>query len=124
MFKYHKDITGEAFDCGEDHHTHMHTHTHTHDGAEHTHTHSHEHECKCSHEHTEDELHESDKEMRTLEALLSHWIDHNLSHMEGFEEWAEKAVAHNKTDAADAIYEAVHYMQHANEELEKAKNLM
>ena len=29
MFKYHKDITGDAFDCGDDHHTHMHTHNYS-----------------------------------------------------------------------------------------------
>lgn len=108
----------EHCDCHE--HTHEHTHTHAHT---HTHVHFHDHDS-AEHAHTDEELHNEDKEMRTLEILLSHWVEHNLSHIEGFEEWATKAIAHDKSDVADAIYEAIHYMKHANEELEKARELM
>ena len=104
-------------------HDHTHAHTHTHDGHEHTHVHSHDH-GQGDHTHSESELHDADKEMKTLELLLSHWVEHNMSHIEGFEEWAQKAIAHDKSDVADAIYEAIHYMKHANEELEKARELM
>ncbi|MBO7699660.1 MAG: zinc transporter [Eubacteriaceae bacterium] len=100
MFLYHHDVNGG--------------HTHDHD-------HEHEHE----HEHADlSGLSESEKAMKTLELLLDHWVEHNVSHMEGFEEWAEKAIANDKPEVADAIYEAIHYMQHANEELAKAKSLM
>ena len=106
MFLYHHDINGD--------HVHTHDHEHSH---EHTHEHEHAHEDLSG-------LTGSEKEMKTLELLLDHWVEHNVSHMEGFEEWAEKAIANDKNDVADAIYEAIHYMQHANEELAKAKELM
>ena len=103
MFFYHHDINGD--------HTHPHDHDHDHDH------HDHDHE-------NPGELTESEKAMKTLEVLLDHWVEHNISHMEGFEEWAQKAIANDRTEAADAIFEAIHFMQHANEELEKAKELL
>ena len=102
MFLYHYDVNGG--------HSHEHPHDHDHD-------HDHEHADLSG-------MSDSEKAMKTLELLLDHWVEHNVSHMEGFEEWAEKAIANDKSDVADAIYEAIHYMQHANEELAKAKSLM
>ncbi|MBO4360496.1 MAG: zinc transporter [Eubacteriaceae bacterium] len=109
MFFYHHDINGD--------HTHTHPHPHEHD-----HDHDHDHD----HGQVRDlsELSESEKAMKTLELLLDHWVEHNISHMEGFEEWAQKAIANDKADVADAIFGAIHFMEHANEELAKAKELL
>ena len=61
----------------------------------------------------------------THEHPHDHDHDHEHEHadLSGLSE-SEKAIANDKSDVADAIYEAIHYMQHANEELEKAKDLM
>ena len=101
MFLYHRDVNGG--------HSHEHPHDHEHD---------HDHAADLS------GLSDSEKAMRTLELLLDHWVEHNVSHMEGFEEWAEKAIANDRSEVADAIYEAIRFMQQANEELAKAKDLM
>ena len=142
MFYYHKDVNGDHTHEHEHVHSHEHTHedgtTHEHvhvhvHSHEHTHNndheHTHEHRDIAGHEHTHEKpdlegLTEAEKDMLTLEHLLGHWVEHNVSHMEGFEEWAAKAISYERSDVADAIYAAIHYMQHANEELAKAKELM
>jgi len=58
---------------------------HTHDHA-HPHSHGHDHE----HPHTHDNTHEMSMEEK-ISTLLTHWIDHNNSHMETYRSWAQKA---------------------------------
>ncbi|MGM9532487.1 zinc transporter [Intestinibacter sp.] len=129
VVRYHHD-----HDCGCGcGHDHDHTHTHSHgDGCEHTHSHSHEHGhdhdhshthgdgCGCGHSHAEVE----NKDEKTLNILLVHWVNHNQSHEEGFQEWVEKAKAMGKTETAECIEKAIEYMQKANEMLVEAKKNM
>lgn len=129
MKLYHEDHKGLSGGHDELHeHVHEHTHVHTHDGSahEHSHTHSHEHNGGAAHEHSHDEteLHLPDKEMKTLYALLDHWVEHNISHQEGFTEWAEKAARFGKAETAESIKKAVAYMQQANDMLTSAKKKM
>lgn len=132
MKLYHDDhngLNGAHKELHEhDEHVHEHTHIHTHGGSthEHSHIHSHEHAGGAGHEHSHDEkeLHLSDKEMKTLYALLDHWVEHNISHQEGFTEWAKKAVEFGKTETGEAINKAVAYMEQANEMLKLAKKKM
>ena len=135
IVRYHHDH-GCGCGCGHDH-DHEHTHTHTHaDGCEHSHSHSHEHGhdhnhahghdhshgdgCGCGHDHAEVE----NKDEKTLNILLVHWVNHNQSHEEGFQEWVEKAKAMGKTETAQCIEIAIEYMQIANEMLIEAKKNM
>lgn len=137
IVRYHHDH-GCGCGCGHDH-DHEHTHTHTHaDGCEHSHSHSHEHGhdhnhahghdhshgdgcgCGCGHDHAEVE----NKDEKTLNILLVHWVNHNQSHEEGFQEWVEKAKAMGKTETAECIEKAIEYMQKANEMLVEAKKNM
>ena len=124
LVRYHHD-----HDCGCGcGHDHAHTHSHG-DGCEHTHSHSHEHGhdhdhshthgdgCGCGHSHAEVE----NKDEKTLNILLVHWVNHNQSHEEGFQEWVEKAKAMGKTETAECIEKAIEYMQKANEMLVEAK---
>ena len=131
LVRYHHD-----HDCGCGcGHDHEHTHTHSHgDGCEHSHSHSHEHGhdhehththdhdcgCGCGHSHAEVE----NKDEKTLNILLVHWVNHNQSHEEGFQEWVEKAKAMGKTETAECIEKAIEYMQKANEMLVEAKKNM
>ena len=127
LVRYHHD-----HDCGCGcGHDHAHTHSHG-DGCEHTHSHSHEHGhdhdhshthgdgCGCGHSHAEVE----NKDEKTLNILLVHWVNHNQSHEEGFQEWVEKAKAMGKTETAECIEKAIEYMQKANEMLVEAKKHM
>lgn len=112
----------------EHEHVHEHIHTHTHDGDTHDHSHNHTHDHSTSaahdHVHDENELHQPDKEMKTLYALLDHWVEHNLSHQEGFGDWAAKAESFGKHETAEAINKAIEFMGQANEMLKLAKSKM
>ena len=130
---FNKDIIRHHHDhgcgCGHDHeHTHTHAHSHGDDcgcGHEHTHEHSHEDGCGCGHDHGHD--HDTvveNKDEKTLNILLVHWVNHNQSHEESFQEWVEKAKAMGKTETAECIEKAIEYMQKANEMLVEAKKNM
>ena len=130
---FNKDIIRHHHDhgcgCGHDHeHTHTHAHSHGDDcgcGHEHTHAHSHEDGCGCGHDHGHD--HDTvveNKDEKTLNILLVHWVNHNQSHEESFQEWVEKAKAMGKTETAECIEKAIEYMQKANEMLVEAKKHM
>ncbi len=120
MILYHED-----FEPGEGtEHTHEHEHIHTHDGLTHTHTHIHEHDAHQAHEHIDNELHDSANDIKVLTALLPHWIEHNDSHVEGFEQWAAKAREHGLKETAADIEKAVKAMKEANSYLEDAKKNM
>ncbi|MBE6037807.1 MAG: zinc transporter [Anaerofustis stercorihominis] len=106
-------------------HDHKHVHTHTHDGLTHTHEHAHEHSHDGEeHVHEELNLHDSSKEMKTLNALIGHWILHGEEHSVSYKEWADKAKTHGYEDAADAINEAVELLEKANEAFRKAISFM
>ena len=110
---------------GKHDHEHSHSHAHEHEHGSHAHTHEHSHShthSDAEHVHSEEELHSSEnKDMQTLHVLLSHWIDHNKSHTEGFREWADKADKNGKTDTAGFIRKAVEAIDAANAALEDAK---
>ena len=127
LVRYHHDHDCGC-GCGHDHaHTHSHgdgcehTHSHSHEhGHDHDHSHTHEDGCGCGHSHAEVE----NKDEKTLNILLVHWVNHNQSHEEGFQEWVEKAKAMGKTETAECIEKAIEYMQKANEMLVEAKKNM
>ena len=120
---------GDECGCGHDHgHEHAHTHSHGdgcgcgHDhGHEHTHEHDHGDGCGCGHDHG---TVAENKDEKTLNILLVHWVNHNQSHEEGFQEWVEKAKAMGKTETAQCIEKAIEYMNKANEMLVEAKKNM
>lgn len=152
IVRYHHDH-GDGCGCGGHDHGHEHAHSHSHGddcGCGHDHGHSHEEEhahshgddCGCGHDHGHDHddhghSHGDDcgcghdhgtvvenKDEKTLNILLVHWVNHNQSHEEGFQEWVEKAKAMGKTETADCIQKAIEYMNKANEMLVEAKKNM
>ena len=148
--QHHGDICG----CGGHDHGHSHgheaAHTHSHGddcGCGHDHGHSHEEEhahahgddCGCGHDHDDHGHSHGDdcgcgghdhatvvenKDEKTLNILLVHWVNHNQSHEESFQEWVEKAKAMGKTETATCIEKAIEYMNKANEMLMEAKKSM
>ena len=145
---------GDNCGCGEHDHGHSHgheaAHTHSHGddcGCGHDHGHSHEEEhahahgddCGCGHDHDDHGHSHGDdcgcgghdhatvvenKDEKTLNILLVHWVNHNQSHEESFQEWVEKAKAMGKTETATCIEKAIEYMNKANEMLMEAKKSM
>lgn len=81
------------------------------------------HDHKHGHHHHHDHSHSSaDKsDIEKLSILLAHWIDHNKTHTESFEEWAKKAESIGKQETADNIRKAIEMMDKANEMLAEAK---
>ena len=92
-----------------------------HHGHDHNNEHNHESNHESNHSHG-DTL--ENKDEKTLNILLVHWVNHNESHEEGFREWVEKARAIGKEETANSIEKAIEYMQKANEMLKEAKKYM
>ena len=122
----HTHSHGDDCGCGHDHgHSHEEEHAHAHGddcgcGHDHDdHGHSHGDDCGCGgHDHA---TVVENKDEKTLNILLVHWVNHNQSHEESFQEWVEKAKAMGKTETATCIEKAIEYMNKANEMLMEAK---
>ena len=56
-----------------------------------------------------------------LSHLFEHWIEHNNSHMESFNTWAEKIQQAGYDKAAENIVLAAEKMQESTKHLEKAQ---
>ena len=91
-----------------------------HEGHHHDHDHVHT-DCGCGCNTPEDEM---SKDEKTLNILLVHWVNHNVSQEEGFKEWVDKARDMGKGETAESIEKAIEYMQKANEMLTEAKKHM
>ena len=71
-----------------------------------------------AHEHHE---HVASDDAQKLAVLLSHWIEHNVSHNQDLERWAQKAAALDKTTVHDEIANAMTKVEEANEHLRRAR---
>ena len=88
------------------------------------HGHDHEHDQEHCHSHCSGGSVAENKDEKTLNILLVHWVNHNESHEEGFREWVSKAKEMGKEETAEYIEKAIEYMQQANEMLLEAKKHM
>ncbi len=59
-----------------------------------------------------------------LAQLLPHWTEHNESHIEQLEEWADRARAAEMGEVAELIGAAAISIKQANAELATAKRLL
>ncbi|MTI69419.1 MAG: hypothetical protein FH751_04070 [Firmicutes bacterium] len=64
------------------------------------------------------------KDLETLKVLLVHWVNHNKSHQEKFDEWVEKSSELGKEEVSEYIKKASEYIDKANEMLMEAKKNM
>jgi len=71
-----------------------------------------------AHEHHE---HAATDDAQKLAVLLSHWIEHNVSHNQDLDRWAHKAAALDKTVVHDEIANAMAKIEEANEHLRRAR---
>ncbi|MVO71317.1 hypothetical protein GOD95_07630 [Paeniclostridium sordellii] len=88
------------------------------------HSHDHEHDQEHCHSHCSGGAVAENKDEKTLNILLVHWVNHNESHEEGFREWVDKARDMGKEETANNIEEAIKYLRKANEMLLEAKKNM
>ncbi len=71
-----------------------------------------------AHEHHE---HVATDDAQKLAVLLDHWIEHNVSHNEDLDRWAQKAAALGKPAVRDEIANAMAKIEEANEHLRRAR---
>lgn len=88
------------------------------------HGHDHDHDQEHCHSHCSGGAVAENKDEKTLNILLVHWVNHNESHEEGFREWVDKARDMGKEETANNIEEAIKYLRKANEMLLEAKKNM
>lgn len=90
------------------------------------HADDHDHPFEYGHDHVHPHTHSvpENKDEKTLNILLLHWVNHNKSHEESFKEWVDKARNMGKEETANSIERAIEYMQKANEMLKEAKAYM
>ncbi|CEO14164.1 hypothetical protein [Paraclostridium sordellii] len=86
--------------------------------------HGHDHEHEQDHCHCSGGAVAENKDEKTLNILLVHWVNHNESHEEGFREWVDKARDMGKEETANKIEEAIKYLRKANDMLLEAKKNM
>ena len=84
-------------------------------------THTHGDECGCGGCVKEDKM---TKDKKILNILLLHWVNHNKSYKEGFEEWVSKSKDMGKIETAEYIEKAIECIEKANEMLIEAKKHM
>ena len=60
------------------------------------------------------------KDREKLKILLSHWIEHNQEHGEGFREWAKKAREFGEPTVQENMLDAAQCMNKASESLLRA----
>ncbi|WP_410507304.1 hypothetical protein RSJ42_10785 [Methanosarcina hadiensis] len=53
--------------------------------------------------------------------MIEHWIEHNESHIQSFNEWAQKAKKDGFLSASEDIFEAARKIEEANKYLHKAR---
>jgi cobalt/nickel transport system ATP-binding protein len=112
---YHGD-TAHAHRHG--HYGHMHSNggpmheNHKH----HSHTHGHGHSADHDHAETDD--------LRKLQAMIEHWIEHSDSHAENYKEWAAKAGEAGEHEIAKEIHLSIDDSESAKKHLQRAKAIL
>jgi hypothetical protein len=100
---------------------HHHDHDHSHQDHDHDHSHDHNHEHDHGHGHTTTKELSFDEK---LTILLQHWIDHNKSHQETYDSWANKATGESLPQMAEILKEISADSTKITEKLKKALGLI
>ena len=76
-----------------------------------------------THEHIQEYIHGGSELKKDL-ALLTYMLEHNRSHACELEESGGKLLAAGRREAAQLVFDAVHYFEHCNEKLEEAVKML
>jgi hypothetical protein len=63
-------------------------------------------------------------DLSKLEHLLSHWIEHNVSHEEGYAKWVEKLDDAGESQVAEEIRKALEQSRQMSRHFKKAGELL
>lgn len=113
----------------------IHEHAHRHGESAHVHRHGHfghyhmnggtMHDNHKHHAHTHDHDHEAGShDLRKLQVMIEHWIEHGDSHVENYREWALKADAAGETEVAKEIHLAMEDSEAVKNHLKRAKSIL
>jgi len=113
----------------------IHEHAHNHGDTAHVHRHGHYghihangggmHENHKHHAHPhEHEAGHGIEDLRKLQLMLDHWIDHSDSHVENYREWAGKASEAGEEEIAKEIYLAIDDSEAVKNHLKRAKAIL
>ncbi len=113
----------------------IHEHTHRHGDTAHVHRHGHYghyhanggsmHDDHKHHSHTHDHEHgHGTEDLRKLQILLEHWIEHDDSHVESYREWARKAQEAGEGEIAKEIYLAIDDNAAVRNHLKRARAIL
>lgn len=117
----------------------IHEHAHMHDGRAHVHRHGHfghyhanggeqndmhkGHSHSHGHEH-DHHNHESTEDLKKLQMMLEHWIEHDDSHVASYREWAQKASTAGEEEIAREIHLAIDDSASVQSHLKRAKAIL
>jgi cobalt/nickel transport system ATP-binding protein len=117
----------------------IHEHAHTHGGHAHVHRHGHfghyhlikgsEDDMHKGHSHShghghDDHSPESTEDLRKLQMMLDHWIEHDVSHVESYREWAQKASTAGEEEIAREIHLAMDDSASVQSHLKRARAIL
>ncbi len=113
----------------------IHEHAHYHGDTAHVHRHGHYghvhanggamHDNHKHHSHSHDDEHgQGTEDLRKLQLLLEHWIEHGDSHVENYREWAEKASAAGEEEIAKEIHLSIDDSESVKNHLKRAKAIL
>lgn len=78
-----------------------------------------------SHGHGQEEhSHESTEDLRKLQLMLDHWIEHDASHVESYREWAQKASTAGEEEIAREIHLAMDDSASVQSHLKRARAIL
>ncbi len=113
----------------------IHEHAHRHGTTAHVHRHGHfghyhaeggsMHDNHKHHTHGHDHEHGQDTgDLRKLQAMLDHWIEHSDSHIETYREWTEKASRAGEEEIAKEIHLAIGDSDAVKSHLKRARAIL
>jgi len=118
----------------------IHEHAHTHGGRAHVHRHGHfghyhvnggreedmhkGHSHGHGHGHDHEHAAEGTEDLRKLQMMLDHWIEHDDSHVENYREWATKASETGEEEIAKEIHLAIGENESVKNHLKRAKAIL
>lgn len=64
------------------------------------------------------------EQLERLEILLTHWIEHNESHIKSYQEWVGKLKESGLREVAQKIENAAGLISQANENFKQAEDML
>ena len=83
-----------------------------------------QHKSRGHYPHHGHEQHGGSEDLRKLQVMLDHWIEHSDSHVEGYREWAGRASAAGEEEIAREVHLAIDKSGTVKDHLKRAKAIL